>query len=70
MDEEFTHKIPTATHTLNTLMQICPGPYIDIHIYTHTYIYTYLHTNGQLATIHMDTRMYSQQRNYSYIHEY
>ena len=40
MSGSFTKYI--RPHTLNTLMQICPGLYKDMHIYTHTFIYTYL----------------------------
>ena len=56
VDEWFTHKTHRATYTLNTLMQICPGPYMDTLIYTQIYIHDY----GQLATIHT----------YTYIHEW
>ena len=37
------------THTLSSPTQICPDPYIGIHIYTHTY----KDSRGQLITIHI-----------------
>ena len=43
-------------------MQICPGPYVDIHMYTHAYIYRYLWST------HYHTNIYSHA--WPYLHMY